>query len=365
VTISQHTLVARMYGTPTSFLLNVKSARITVDETYSPYIMAELVCFAPSAGIVEDIDPRDNLRVDLTMRQEWDTWNGGTRAPESQLFTLMLRSRSVDYTAGTMTLTLSSNEGYLFDKALVSQNPETSGVLSIRQNVNYALAKIGAGLAAGSADAQLVDLDAALWQPGQTLWDWLSPMIQKGGLSLWCDGSRVWHLDASRDRPGLVSVSPENGVKAISDTISRDSGDYYQSVVIKYSWEDSTGTQRVGYDDAGTGMPTLFLDYQQPYPGDGAATHVLKRAQGKGRTLEVEAVSSYKAQPGMTISISLAGLVTQTGVISSVTWSFPDDTMTIKSRGLTDTPAGAYALAPVTRTYANTPASYTYANYEN
>ena len=38
---------------------------------------------------------------------------------------------------------------------------------------------------------------ATVWQPGVSAYDWVSPIVQTGGLRLWCDESRDWHLDLS------------------------------------------------------------------------------------------------------------------------------------------------------------------------
>jgi hypothetical protein len=46
--------------------LSVKSASVTLDDSWSPYAQAALVCYAPSIEVLEALDPRKNLRVSIT-----------------------------------------------------------------------------------------------------------------------------------------------------------------------------------------------------------------------------------------------------------------------------------------------------------
>jgi hypothetical protein len=194
------------------------------------------------------------------------------------------------------------------------------------------------------------------WTPGMDLWDFLSPIVQATGFRLWCDESRVWRLAKEWTIQQRISISPETGVKRALDTIDRN-GDWYDSVVIKYA--DGM------VDVAGApGTMTLVLDYtDRPYAGPFGASYVLQRALGKGRVLDIDTLSDYTTTPGMGVSVTIPETPIQTGIVSSVTWSFPDDTMSIGSRGLTDTPANAWAIAPPTRRWID--ATGTWATYTN
>jgi hypothetical protein len=194
------------------------------------------------------------------------------------------------------------------------------------------------------------------WTPGMDLWEFLSPIVQATGFRLWCDESRVWRLAKEWTIQERISISPETGVKRALDTIDRN-GDWYDSVVIKYA--DGM------VDVAGApGTMTLVLDYtDRPYAGPFGASYVLQRALGKGRTLAIDTLSDYITTPGMGVSVTVPETPIQTGIVSSVTWSFPEDTMSIGSRGLTDTPANAWAIAPPTRRWID--ATGTWATYTN
>ena len=138
--------------------LSVKSAEVTLDDAWTPYVQATLVCYAPSIETLEALDPRKGLRVNVTLSQSWGdasgNWNSfGYRAPVTRTFNLSLRERAVDKKTGEMTLTLASDEALLLDYALVATTPDAAPLASqssLRSIVNYVLGKVGAALSAGS-----------------------------------------------------------------------------------------------------------------------------------------------------------------------------------------------------------------------
>lgn len=580
-TFSRHTLTATI-ALSTPLVLKVKTGELTLDDTWSPYVQATLVCALPNSAQLETIDPRANQRVTVTQLEEWgdgaNNWNSsGYRPPVSRTFDLIMRERVIDRAAGEITIALSSDEGLLQDKALVSATSTRSYGLSIKAAVTLALATIGATLATGSDDANVasntLDLvrtnlipnpafrtslgawlpggnystmtrvsttagfliadpsltthsrtswsanmtgaggaytngdqvaplivpvagvtytlsawvrsnanativpsvewkltggaitasagaavtlvantwtlisnvftapasvgwagpyiyaaptytwvagttfdttawmftvgtdapaffdgisasgrnltglyavawagtanassstltnlpnsDATIWQPGVSAWEWLEPLVQVGGVRLWCDEARNWRLKKSWAVDGQINVSPATGVTRAEDTISRSSELWYDSVVIIYNWTDSFGLARTAVDVAGApGTKTLTITYDSTiYPGAGAAAAVLARATGRGRVLTLENISNYSATPGLTLSISLPDTPIQTGTISAVTWTHPDGTMSVSSRGLTDTPLAAWTLAPVGRRWSDIPTGTSWNTY--
>lgn len=183
--------------------------------------------------------------------------------------------------------------------------------------------------------------DSLTWSPGETAWDFIEPLVQASGLRLWCDEARRWWLtDPSAADSGQINLTEGINLTEAEDRISRDEA-WYESVVIEYRWLEA-GAQWVKYDAAGTGGRCLTLTYERPWPGPGAAAAVLHRARGRGRVLAVSALSQYRAAPGQTLQATLPGTPVQTGVISSVAWRFPEQQMTVGSRGLTDTSPTAW-----------------------
>jgi hypothetical protein len=204
--------------------------------------------------------------------------------------------------------------------------------------------------------------------PGEDLWSFLSPLLTAAGLRLFCDEGRVWRLiDSTYTVAGAVSIA--QGVNATSgnDTISRDNtGDWYDAVVVEYSWNDATtGLPKLAYDVASAAgwSNALQVKYARPYPGPGAAAYILKKATGKGRVLTPAALSDYAVTPSQGVMVNMPDTPVQTGVVSAVTWNMGGDEMEVKSRGLTDTGPYSYAIGPVGYRYADVPAGMSYSGF--
>lgn len=222
----------------------------------------------------------------------------------------------------------------------------------------YVHAWTGTANASTSTLTEQPNNDATIWLPGVSGWDWVSPMVQAGGLYLYCDEARNWYLVKAVSVAGIVSISSLTGLTAATDTIDlQNNSQYYTAVVIQYNAPSDpiTGlTPAPQYDVAGAAGPTLSITYDDTvYPGPGAAAAVLARAAGKGRTFDITTESQYGATPGQQLAISIPNGTTQSGSISSVTWSLPDGTMTVGSTGLLTTPSNAWIEA--TDTWATSP----------
>jgi hypothetical protein len=249
-------------------------------------------------------------------------------------FDFTLRTRSLDITGSRMTLDLSSNEALLQDYALVEMLPFSPGVLDLRLIVQGILARIGDYLSPGVLTATIPS-ESAIWLPGQSAWDYLTPLIQAAGLRLYCDEKRNWYLvDAAFIAPGIVELRNTATITAASDTISRDSNVWYDAVVITYSWIDDLGETVLSYDTAAVeGFSKVYaLTYNTAYPGPGAAAAVLARALTRGRMTELRAVSNFQVTPAQPAQIVLDAFPTQDAFVSAVSWTFPEDEMTVTTR---------------------------------
>jgi len=351
--------------TPPPIPLEVVSAEVALDDSRAPYAEARLTVHTPAEERLEQIDPRDGLRVQLDAELSWVEPAG--RTPQARSFDLLLHERRVDHEAGTVELVLESDEALLIDGGNVTTEVDTGAEAhqaSLRAIVDYVLAKHGAELEPGTDDADFTlteagrDPDALKQAPGVSDWDFLDPLVRAAGLRLFCDEQRAWRLvDPSSYRvPGEVRVSEGTNATRGEDTISlqatRPDGSpvWYTGVVVKYTWTDAAGAQQVAYDAAGTPQKVYLIEINRPYPGPGLASARLAQATGRGRVQELEALADLNATPGMTLVSTLPATPLQTGVVSSTTWYWSaegdrHDLMAIRSRGLTDTPATAWVLA--------------------
>ena len=381
--ISTHTFSATLQIVSPDWdgVLQIVEASIQLDDSWVPYCQAELTIVTPAEELVEFIDPRENHRVTVVVTQEWTR---PVRAPQTRTFDLLLREREVDHETGRTTLKLESDEGYLIDAALVANSADTSRtvfVSSLRALVNDVLFDFEAELQLGDADFDFSGSEDSLTlEPGVTYWDYLAVLVQASGLRLFCDEQRQWWLveAATYVIDQQINIAASVNLTKGRDMISRY-GDWFDSVVVKYSWTSSLGAQEVRYDSAGEpvgnygiafpiafpinfGAPRLVagkikvVEWNRPYPGPGAAAAIRARAQGHGRTLALDALSDYTTTPGMTLVATLPDTPIQTGTVSSVAWRFAaegdSDEMTVGSRGLIDTSETSWLLAPEALTWA-------------
>jgi len=380
VTVSRHNVTAYVGTTE----LDVKTCSVTMDRTWSPYIAATLTIPKPPEATLTSLDPRSRPRVSVFLSQDFgnsetvslltglyagltvaaittawhgqflserttaffESWNASQIIPSTRRdLDLGVRTTSVDHNTGEVTLELTSDEGLLQDYALVAAQNFTPGYTSVKTAISDALSRIGAVLQTTALDGT-VEATATDWEPGQTAWDYISPLLTSSSLRLYCDERRFWYLVGDNDTVdgALVLTDTETIVQA-TDGISRDAR-WYDAVVITYTWRDPvTGTTTVNIDTAqgDTVTKVLSLEYSTFYPGPGAAARVLSRATGLGRVQSVQAVNDYTATPGQEARITLPGTLENVGTVQSIVWNLPGDIMAVESSGLVEIPATAWA----------------------
>jgi hypothetical protein len=382
MTVSRHDITASILGND----IPVIDATITLDENWSPYVQATLTTPIPDDEIIDLLDPRTNPHVNLLVKKSYGQsdkvyritndyvgkklsdftaeWAGkvlqdfsnfyyiaynpfGLKAPEERAFTLAVREININYVRSELSITLSSDEGLLLDYARVANTIYTSPSTSVRAITEYVLSFIGASLQSGTADFT-IPAGSAVWEPGQTAYDYLEPLVQAGALRLFCDEKRDWYLVPDNyDVPGSVNLSYTETLTDAGTTISRESIEWYDAVVIKYEYVDPAGATIVEYDSAGApGTKVLTLTYNSKFPGAGAAARVLQRAEGRGRVNSISAVNDYTVTPGISCSLTMPNADTQIGNVSAVTWELPGDTMAITTRGLLEVPSTAWIFTP-------------------
>ncbi|MGA1838467.1 hypothetical protein VD659_16230 [Herbiconiux sp. 11R-BC] len=276
----------------------------------------------------------------------WKPWNspGPFREVVRDFSGMLIRSRSIDPQTGLTTVTLATRDAKLHDHAHMSATtPELfapTGYTTAPQIVNWVLGYIGeslgevSGVAAGST---FVRADNP-WRTGTTAWDFISPLVQKLGLRLWCDETGLWHL-RENTLPTAESATFSGASTLIQavDTIDMEST-VVESVLVIYEWTDSSGVQHRSYDAAskpGSSRLPLVVTYNRPFPGAGAAARILSERLRRTRAVPITAVSDYRLGPGTPISlIDVPNSPNLTGSVRSVTWNFPEDEMQLETRDI-------------------------------
>lgn len=195
------------------------------------------------------------------------------------------------------------------------------------------------------------DPESLVWNAGVSGMDFLQPLLMSVGLRLVCDEQRRWTL-RSEDYRSSGSQSWRYGVNitAADESLSREDESWFDAAVYEYRWSDRDGIEQVRTDSYSLNpTPTKVLrrEINAAFPGPGRAQHVVKRAQGKGRTLTVSSVPTWQERTDQALTIRLDGSSVQTGISATVAFDLDTDSVTVGSR-TTDTPAGAIDLLPGT-----------------
>lgn len=233
----------------------------------------------------------------------------------------------------------------------------------------YAYAWTGVAGASTSTRAALIERSPQMldWEPGESAWEFIQPVFQTVGLRLFCDERRRWFLvDASYIAAGQTQIAVGTNATSADDEISRDSDEWCDAALVIYRWNDQTDTPTVRYDwYAEPGHTRVrVVELNRAFTGPGFAEYIVKRAAGKGRQITASAVSQYQAQPGQPVTITLPSTPIQTGLIASVEWSLDNDEMTVRSRGLTDTPPDAWIFGSPDISWLDVPIGMTWNDFD-
>lgn len=364
--------------------LQVSEQRVTMDQEWVPYIQADLKC-PLGDGAIAVVDPlvddvwatvevsrllgRIDTLADLTRRyrgrplselsaeftgdhvadvsastyHDYET-PGHPKRSQDRSWRLMLRSSVVDEKNATVSLELDSGEARLFDDAHMAGAAFRAPGATTRDKVNYVLARSGLGPTVttwGMIPDSAIG-DEALWQPGQTAWEFIQQLIRPAGGILWCDDEGDFWLGYGRPSlsTGIVgtpttrtlhSAGVDRSVVNAVSKRSRDEG-WYTAVLLTYTG----GSSGPVYDFAYTpGVPHRV--YKKTFdtiaPPPGWAAVMLAELTGRSGALELLAVSDYAPTPGDEIEfVSPRG--TLTGRCTAVQWSHPTDEMSVRVRSV-------------------------------
>lgn len=191
--------------------------------------------------------------------------------------------------------------------------------------------------------------ESLIWRAGISGMAFLEPMLKAAGLRIVCDEARRWTLRTAEYRAdGAQSFRHGVNLESADELLSRDddawSGD---AAVYEYVWTDKDGIEQRRLDTFSlTPTPSKVLRVEvrdTVYPGPGRAAHMVRRAQGRGRTVTASAIPTWTEQTDQYLSIALEGTPIQTGIAGSVRYDFGADTVAVTSRTV-DTAAGAIDL---------------------
>lgn len=362
-------------------VFDVLDGRLTLDETWSPYLQGDVTIATPSNLALSHLDPRDlpgvtigvatrfgdPLRVedltaqfsgltvaaltaawagagrtvaDLTreLSRVWDATHVGVAAAES--FNLDLRERRVS-SDGTTQLTLAGPEQRLQDYAHATSPQHTFAASAIHLATS-------SPIQTGVIDEVLVQvygtpvtllhsrngesfLGGKQWRVGVTADEVLRAPIANAGLRLWVDERSRWRLDpAGEARPDGLRLDERDNLRW-EETITRDDADWFDGyAMVPQTPTASTALARYAYyGDRPTKVKVVTFD-ETLYPalGADAAWGPLERAHPRAVGFTIDAMIDPRTRPGMSIELATSR-GTYTGRIQAVTFDFGGARMTL------------------------------------
>lgn len=284
----------------------------------------------------------DAILADLTA--DYSTPYPGGAADQARSFDLTLRSCVYHSDTDTTTLTAATDEALARDYRLVSTTPvELSGPPHNPDDANtiigMALARIGAAWAgfygpsgrptlAGGPPAHTED---RMWQPGESLWDYIEGMMIPRSHRVWCDEHRQWagmHTVSTihQPSPGIRRIYPTRSVI----TRTREEDRWADAIVVRFQWTDRAGDRRERYLTAqDTTHPTRVRYHTANRPPSQPYTDSLLRAALNSQSwagAEHDAPIDLDVTPGDTLDLGDHALT-----CLAVQWTWPDNIMKVKA----------------------------------
>lgn len=320
--------------TTPSTALKVKSATVTFDATWSPFIQGTLVCALQSAADNTATDPRKPMRAKFTLGQ---TFNG---AAQSLNLDAWLRSRISDYGTRETTLTFASAECILQDYASLAGNQYAAAVDDFTvtadvlggidlYNMTHTLSRTNPGSTGGFTVAAA---DAG-WDAGTTAWDVINNLEAPKGITMRGDETGVVLARQALDYTADSSTYYMRGsdrVITVTDAIDRDSADWANGVFINYTWNKGLNSSTDYGVASGQPSPnilkTVVINRDGHRTATGEALARANRMVKRGRTLNVTAVADLSLRPNRPVWVGFADQA-WFGTLRAVTFRWPDGLM--------------------------------------
>jgi hypothetical protein len=140
-----------------------------------------------------------------------------------------------------------------------------------------------------------------------------------------------------------VSIRHALNMAGADETISRDSGIWFDAAVAQYT-DPISG--KVTLDQYALNTPYTRLrvfEFETAYPGPGFAEYAVRRAQERGRQIDARAVCDFRVVAEQSVTIYLDDTPAQVGKTESIVFDLDNDEMTVSAR-TQDSPDGAIDL---------------------
>jgi hypothetical protein len=349
VTAETHQQVVRATATHPDFEGPVELALTDIDLNWdsgrAPRVTATLTCAVPDPSVLEQLDPRTGVRVEI----ECGYVRPGGIEDVNAVGDLGLRRVRVNRPGNTLTLECASDEMLVIDgsPAASASVTDTTHAGAIKKLVNQTIYPNPVFSTAVSGGSVTVD-------PVVDRWDSISDIADRINAQVYDDGLRKWYVAPTpvvSATPDATLVVGENGTVLESDS-ELDRDNWFNYVYLRYRWTDSGGVDHeVGatavvnsgpYAVSGpAGKRILIQEREIPTTqaeANAAAKSVLLRALSRGYAHRVTAIAAYWLRPGMTASLTLPGREPESHIVQRVGFNPVRGTMSVETR-LPDIPS--------------------------
>lgn len=336
--------------------LEVATATVTFDETWTPHAQASLTCRIPDdPATLAMLDPRLAPRISISAGYAYTDADNDDTHP---LCNLELSRRSVRRPQNDLTLTAMSDEIRMLEAAWYGATPSLgNNVYNVEQMLSLL---INAGIGGYAVQSTVGDLgrtvtpwDKTEWFPQTTLastsfWQVAAAIADAYGVWLYSAGDRTFRITK---RPTIASsavmqlrTGPAGSITSSESNLSREDG-WANAINLIHTWRNEAGTPfrqatrryvNTGpYSVAAVGSRTITIERDTPITRPAilqAATGLLTRALTRGRGYRLTAPAAYWLRPGDTVTVQLPTGGQERHLVAAVTFSYPDGLMTVTTR---------------------------------
>lgn len=240
------------------------------------------------------------------------------RDPSEELIArLKWRRITPDRKANTVTYQLSGDEIRLHDYRRFETTTWVSTHTSLRGLVRAMLLILEVPALAPGPDITIPA--GGEWKPGQTMWDFLHPIMESVGFTLWADLDGRYHLNTDPVTTAPVALHRERNLIDFTTEIDTTRA-YAGGAVVEYTDAPDDSTKWDVY-----ALPGAKRILHETRPGArqvaGAAEQLVNRSRTRATTGKAVTTQELRLRPLQRVQV-LSGMYPEYGTVQAVTWDY-------------------------------------------
>lgn len=321
---------------------DVEQCQISWDEARAPRVMAKVTIKIPDATTLDRLDPREGVRLEI-----YAGYDFGSSSDSHMIANLLLTDRNVKRPDNVVELDASSDEILVIESVAFSRYDPLQNTITnaIKGLLEEALPHANTFY---NGTKTAVPGDLVRVEKGGDWWSLIMDLTNRIDAELFDDGLRRWYL---RPRPSVAGEPSANlrvgegGVIITSSTGLSRSGEWANSVLVKYTWTDTNDVEQVRWGSSSATGPYAFnIIGRKAYTeerkdiaittaeANKVAKGILARRLAYGRTFSIRAISHYWLRPGMTVNVKLPTGDEEKHLVKSVMFDLTSGWMDVDTR---------------------------------